>query len=95
MSSVAALLAGGASMSKASVKNALIGLVLFHSMYIVSPYIGRLISGNEGVGEFMRLFMQYGVIVLALGLHIWKGRKAARKIESIREAYTIILNSDS
>ena len=95
MSSVAALLAGGATTSKASVKNALIGLFLFHSMYIVSPYIGRLFSGSEGIGEFMRLFMQYGVIVLALVLHIWKGRKAVGNIESVRKAGTTILTSDS
>ena len=76
MSSVAALLAGGAAISGASVKNALIGLLLFHAMCIVSPDIGRLFSVNEGVGEYTRAFMQYGVIVMALGVHKWKSNKS-------------------
>ncbi|MDR2547842.1 MAG: ABC transporter permease [Lachnospiraceae bacterium] len=78
MFSVAALLVGGATTAKASVKNALIGVVLFNAMFIVSPAIGRLFSGNEGVGEYTRSFMVYGVIGLSLGLYIWKGVKAER-----------------
>jgi len=84
--SVAALLVGGATTAKASVKNALIGLLLFHAMFIVSPSIGRYFSGDEGVGEYTRSFMVYGVIALALGLYIWKDRKAARDKESLEAA---------
>jgi simple sugar transport system permease protein len=79
MSSVAALLAGGATLSGASVGNALTGLVLFHAMCIVSPDIGRLFSANEGVGEYTRSFMQSGVIVLALVLYILKSNKAGKE----------------
>ena len=83
MFSVAALLVGGATAAKASVKNALIGLLLFHSMFIVSPGIGRYIANDEGVGEYTRSFMVYGVIGLSLGLHIWKTRKAAASLEKL------------
>ena len=76
--SVAALLVGGATAAKASVKNALLGLLLFHAMFIVSPSIGRYFSGDEGVGEYTRSFMVYGVIALALGLYIWKEKNAAK-----------------
>jgi simple sugar transport system permease protein len=78
MFSVASLLVGGASTSRASVRNALIGVILFNAMFIVSPAIGRLFSGDEGVGEYTRSFMVYGVIGLSLGLYIWKGNKAER-----------------
>jgi len=83
MFSVAALLVGGATAAKAGVKNALIGLLLFHSMFVVSPGIGRLISNNEQVGEYTRSFMVYGVIGLSLGLYVWKTLKAARDKESL------------
>jgi len=83
MFSVAALLVGGATAAKAGVKNALFGLLLFHSMFVVSPGIGRLISANEQVGEYTRSFMVYGVIGLSLGLYVWKTIKAARDKESL------------
>jgi len=81
--SVAALLVGGATAAKASPKNAIIGLILFHSMFIVSPGIGRLLplAGNENaenVAEYIRSFMLYTVIGVSLGLHVWKINKAAR-----------------
>jgi len=78
MFSVAALLVGGATASKAGIKNAMLGLLLFHAMFVVSPGIGRLIFGDELVAEAVRSFMVYGVIGLALGLHVWKTHKAAR-----------------
>ena len=77
--SVASLLVGGASTSKANVKNALIGLILFHAMFIVSPAIGRLIApGNENVGEYTRSSMVYGIIAISLGLHVWKTHQIAK-----------------
>jgi simple sugar transport system permease protein len=78
MFSVAALLVGGATAAKAGIKNAMLGLLLFHAMFVVSPGIGRLIFGDELVAEAVRSFMVYGVIGLALGLHAWKTLKAAR-----------------
>ena len=78
MFSVAALLVGGATVTKASVKNAMLGLLLFHSMFIVSPGVGGLISNDVGVGEYTRSFMVYAVIGLSLGLHVWKTHKAAK-----------------
>ena len=79
MFSVASLLVGGASTTKAGVKNALIGVILFNAMFIVSPAIGMLVApDNVNVGEFSRSFMVYGVIGVALGLYVWKAVKAAR-----------------
>jgi simple sugar transport system permease protein len=77
--SVAALLVGGASTSRASVKNALAGAALFNSMTIISPELGLTLFGDAGVGEYFRSFMVYGVIGLALGLYVWKNLKASRE----------------
>ena len=76
--SVAAILVGGASTSRASVKNALVGAALFNSMTIISPELGEALFGDPSSGEFFRSFMVYGVIGLALGLHVWKTYKAAQ-----------------
>jgi len=81
--SVAAILIGGATAAKASVKNAIIGLVLFHAMFIVSPAVGLFIFDDGNAGEYMRTFMVYGVIGLSLGLYVWKGLKAARDKNSL------------
>ena len=80
--SVASLLVGGATVSKASAKNAILGLLLFHTMFIVSPGVGRLLpipsENAENVAEYIRTFMMYAVIGVSLGLHVWKINKAAR-----------------
>ena len=76
--SVAALLVGGASTTKAGVKNALIGAALFNSMTIVSPELGVALFDDPASGEFFRSFMVYGVIGLALGLYVWKSIKAEK-----------------
>ena len=77
--SVAALLVGGASTSRASVKNALIGAALFNSMTIISPELGKALLGDPITGEYFRSFMVYGVIGLALGIYVWKTLKAERE----------------
>jgi simple sugar transport system permease protein len=77
--SVAALLVGGASTSRAGVKNALVGVALFNSMTIISPELGQALFGDPGSGEYFRSFMVYGVIGLALGLYVWKALKAGRE----------------
>jgi len=75
--SVAAILVGGASVSKATVSQAIMGTLLFHSMFILSPEIGRAVFGQAILGEYFRTFMVYGVIGLALGLYVWRTNKRA------------------
>lgn len=79
MFSVASLLVGGATTSKANVKNAVFGTILFNSMFIMSPEIGQSLFGQALLGEYFRTFMVYGVIGLALGLYVWKAAKDAEK----------------
>ncbi len=78
MFSVASLLVGGASTSKANNKHAIIGTILFNSMFIMSPEIGKALFGNALLGEYFRTFMVYGVIGLALGLYVWKTNKSLK-----------------
>jgi len=79
MFAAAAILIGGASVSKATISHALLGTVLFHTLFIVSPLAGRNLFGDAQIGEYFRSFVAYGVIAVALGLHAWKKLMQGRK----------------
>jgi len=74
--SIAALLVGGASVQKATVKQALLGVVLFHTLFILSANAGQNLLGNAQIGEFFRVFVAYAVIAVALAMHAWEGRSS-------------------
>lgn len=71
---IAALLVGGASVDKASIGNVFLGVILFHTMFIVAPSAGAAITGDSMVGEYFRVFVSYGVITLALVMYELKKR---------------------
>lgn len=71
-----ALLVGGASVEKASIGNAFLGVILFHLMFIVAPRAGGFITGDTMVGEYFRVFLSYGVITVALIMYEAKKRMA-------------------
>jgi simple sugar transport system permease protein len=66
---IAALLVGGATVVKATVGQAILGTILFHILFIVSPHAGQRLMGNPQVGEYFRVFVAYGIIGVALFLH--------------------------
>ncbi len=74
--SIAALLVGGASVYKASVGQAILGVLLFHTLFIVSPLAGQTLMNNAMIGEYFRVFVCYGVIAMSLAMHVWSKRKA-------------------
>jgi hypothetical protein len=74
ISGQAALLAGGATIKKAKVRNVFIGIVLFHTLFIVSPQAGQNVFSNAALGEYFRSFVAYGTIAFALIMNI-KGEK--------------------
>ncbi|NLE07773.1 MAG: ABC transporter permease [Dehalococcoidales bacterium] len=76
--SAAAILAGGATIKKASVRNAIIGIFLFHSVFIVSPQAGQNLFGNAALGEYFRSFVVYGTIALALIVNIRQKRQESK-----------------
>lgn len=75
MFSIAALLVSGATVRRATVWQALIGTVLFHTLFVVSPLAGKALAGDAQIGEYFRVFVAYAVITMALVLHAWQGRR--------------------
>lgn len=75
----AALLIGGASVASATIPNAIIGVILFHLMFIVMPNAGKNLTGNPAIGEYFRSFISYGVVALALVMHAYSRKKAAEE----------------
>ncbi len=85
MFSIAALLIGGASVSRAGIGNVFLGVVLFHLMFIVAPMAGKNLMGQAMIGEYFRVFVSYGIIAIALVLHAWKRyRERAEARRSLR-----------
>ena len=76
---IAALLVGGASVDKASIGNVFLGVILFHTMFIVAPSSGAKITGDSMIGEYFRVFVSYGVITLSLIMYETKKRKMKSK----------------
>ena len=72
---IAALLVGGASVDRASIGNVFLGVVLFHTMFIVAPKAGAMITGDSMIGEYFRVFVSYAVITIALIMYETKKRK--------------------
>jgi len=71
---IAALLVGGASVAKANIPNVFIGVILFHTMFVVSPRAGKALMGQAQLGEYFRVFVSYGVIAFSLALYAWRKR---------------------
>lgn len=69
---VAAILIGGASVKRANIGQAILGTVLFHLLYTVSPLASQHLFNNSMVGGYFRMTICYAVIAVALMLHVWE-----------------------
>lgn len=78
MYAIAAIVVGGASVTRATIGQAILGTALFHTLFIVSPQAGKNIFGDAQIGEYFRVFVSYGVIGLSLALYAWKQLKAKK-----------------
>lgn len=78
---VAAILVGGATVTKANISHAIIGTILLHAIFVVSPNAGKNLFGDAQIGEFFRAAVAYGVIAVALVLHAWKAAMAKKHAE--------------
>lgn len=77
---IAALLVGGASVTRATIGQALLGTFMFHLLFIISPYAGQNLLGSAQVGEYFRVFLAYAVIAFSLALHsLKKSNMAVRR----------------
>lgn len=79
---IAALLVGGASVQVANNKQALLGVILFHTLFVVAPLSASNVFGSSLIGEYFRVFICYGVIALALAMHAWKSVKKPQKAKA-------------
>ena len=80
----AAILVGGASIARATNGQALLGCILFHTLFIVAPAAGKNLFGDAAVGEYFRVFISYGVIALALVMHAWRSASSRKKPRDLR-----------
>ena len=81
----AAILVGGASIVRATNSQAILGCILFHTLFIVAPAAGNTLFGDAGIGEYFRVFISYGVIALSLVLHGLRSMKAKNPANAIEE----------
>ena len=79
MFAIAAILIGGATVSKATNKQAILGVILFHTLFIVSPTAGKNLFNYAQIGEYFRVFVAYGVICVSLVLYAWKDYVKAKE----------------
>ena len=87
---IAALLVGGASVQQANNKQAILGIFLFHTLFVVAPLSASTLFGSSLIGEYFRVFICYGVIALSLAMHAWKsagklknGKDDKKKLKNI------------
>ena len=69
---VAAILVGGATVQKANNKQAVIGVFLFHTLFVVAPLAATKVVGDSAISEYIRMFISYGIIAVSLAMHAWK-----------------------
>ena len=69
---VAAILVGGANVQKSDNKQAVIGVLLFHTLFVVAPLAATKLVGDSAISEYIRMFFSYGVITVSLAMHAWK-----------------------
>jgi simple sugar transport system permease protein len=85
MFAAAALVIGGATVTKATIGQAIVGTILFHTLFTVSPSAGKNLFGDAQIGEYFRSFIAYGVIAMSLFLHAWQKNVAVRNKEKLEE----------
>lgn len=77
---VAAILIGGASVKRATIGQAILGTVLFHLLYTVSPLASQQLFSSSMVGGYFRMTLCYAVIAAALILHVWESRSKDQEL---------------
>lgn len=85
---VAAILVGGATVQKANNKHAVVGVILFHTLFVVAPLAATKLVGDSAISEYIRMFISYGVIAVSLAMHAWKSVKPISKERKEAEGRT-------
>lgn len=84
---IAALLIGGATVTRATITQALTGTLLFHVLFVVSPMAGQALFGSAQIGEYFRVFVAYGIIAISLALHAWQSKSLSK--DSLEEDFSV------
>ncbi len=71
---IAALLVGGASVTRVTIWNAILGTLLFHMLLVVVSTAGPIVMKSAQMGEYLREFAVYAIIGVTLAIHSWRGR---------------------
>ena len=69
---IAALLVGGATVTRVSIWNALVGTLLFHMLIVVVSLAGQILMGSAQIGEYLREFFGFAIIGTTLAIHAWR-----------------------
>ncbi|MHC4472301.1 MAG: ABC transporter permease subunit [Planctomycetota bacterium] len=72
---IAALLVGGATVSRVTIWNAILGTILFHTLFVVIPVAAQEVIHSAQIGEFFREFLAFTVIGASLAIHAWRSRR--------------------
>jgi len=86
---VAAILVGGATVQKANNKHAIVGVILFHTLFVVAPLAATQLVGDSAISEYIRMFISYGVIAVSLAMHAWNKVKKPTKEAEGRSAWAM------
>lgn len=76
---VAALLVGGATVDRATIGQAFLGVLLFHTLFFISPFAGKVLLNDAQNAEYFRNIVAYGVIGLSLMLYAWKRTQVQKR----------------
>lgn len=82
--SVAALLVGGATVNRASVGQAFLGVIMFHILFYIAPFAGAVLLNDAQNAEYFRNIIAYGAIALSLVLYAWR-QAGARDKKALEE----------
>lgn len=82
--SAAAILVGGATITKATIPNCFAGVFLLHLMYIVVPRAGQNLFNDGTIGEYFRGFIGYIVIALSLVINAWRSKRQEELTRELR-----------
>ena len=78
---IAALLVGGATVTRVTIWNAIVGTILFHTLIVVVSVAAqdpRLLNSPQ-IGEYLREFFVFAIIGTTLAIHAWRQRSKAVK----------------
>ena len=75
---IAALLVGGATVTRATIWNAIVGTALFHTLIVVITLAGPIILKSPQIAEYLREFFMFAIIGATLAIHAWRTRARSR-----------------